>query len=362
MELSDIIVQRIKANGPITFREFMEMCLYYPELGYYTSKKAKIGPEGDFYTSSCLTPIFGALIGKQLEEMWVHLGKEPFTIVEYGAGTGMLCHDILSYLRNNEMMYAHLKYYIIEKSSVMKEIEKEHLGEKVSWCDSPAELPEITGCVLSNELVDTFAVHQVVMDNRLMEVFVDYDQSFKEVLFPACDELKEYHEELRIELPRGYRAEVNLQAIKWIREIAAVLKRGYLLTIDYGCLSDDLYKPCRNNGTLLGFKNHRINHSLYENVGTQDITSHVNFSALLHWGAKNGLEECGFTSQCNFLLAMGFKEHVLQTYSHEEDIIRTARKIAVLSNILLIEMGNKFKFLIQNKGVTNKKLTGLAIA
>lgn len=98
MELSGIIIQKIRDEGPICFQEFMELCLYYPDLGYYTIAGSRIGKEGDFYTSACLTPVFGALIGKQLEEMWRIMGEPAFTIVEYGAGTGSLCHDILTYL------------------------------------------------------------------------------------------------------------------------------------------------------------------------------------------------------------------------------------------------------------------------
>ena len=359
MNLSDIIVQRIKADGPISFQEYMEMCLYYPDHGYYSSKSNKIGANGDFYTSSSLTPVFGILIGKQLEEMWEILGKQPFTIVEYGAGTGMLCHDILSYLESNKQMYEQLKYCIIEKSHVMREIEMSHLSGKVSWHNSINEIPEINGCILSNELLDNFAVHQVVMCDKLMEVFIDHDQNFKEVLLPASGELIDYLNELEVTLQPGFRTEINLQAIKWIKEISSSLKSGYVMTIDYGFLSAELYKTCRSEGTLMCYKNHQINQCIYENIGGQDITSHVNFSALVHWGKKFGLEECGLIDQCHFLLAMGFKEFIQQAFFHENNLMQAARKIAVLSHTLLIDMGSKYKFLIQQKGVNGKRLSGL---
>src|SRR4051812_37220260 len=154
MQLKDIIIQKIKDEGPISFRDFMEMALYYPELGYYTSPTDKIGTNGDFYTSSNLTPLFGMMIGKQIEEMWVSLGKEAFTIVEYGAGTGRLCHDILDYLKGNPFLYAQLQYCIVEKSPSMRAKEQCHLPEKVSWHDSINDIPGVVGCVLSNELLD----------------------------------------------------------------------------------------------------------------------------------------------------------------------------------------------------------------
>src|SRR5688572_31550447 len=120
MALSEIILKRIKENGPISFRDFMEMSLYYPGLGYYTSSNDKIGMNGDYYTSGSLTPGVGALIARQLEEMWRLLGEKEFTVVEYGAGLGTLCHDILDYLKLNSRLYDKLHYCIIEKSPVMR--------------------------------------------------------------------------------------------------------------------------------------------------------------------------------------------------------------------------------------------------
>ena len=110
MLLSEIIIDRIKKEGPLSFRDFMEMSLYYPELGYYNSTQNKIGANGDFYTSANLTAAFGAMIGRQIDEMWLNLEKKPFKIIEYGAGTGLLCHDILDYLKNNSPLYDNLSY------------------------------------------------------------------------------------------------------------------------------------------------------------------------------------------------------------------------------------------------------------
>lgn len=356
MDLTEIIRHKISDEGVISFAEYMEMCLYYPEMGYYTSPRNKIGKDGDFYTSAYLTPVFGALIGKQLEEMWETLGSTDFTIVEYGAGTGILCHDILSYLKKNDKMYDQLKYYIIEKSPVMREIEKSHLFEKVEWLNSINELPEVNGCILSNEVVDNFAVHQVVMKDELMEVFITYNNGFTEVLQPAPEELKEYLKELNIELSKDFRSEINLQAISWMKEIANSLNQGYVMTIDYGYLSSELYKAYRSQGTLMCYNNHKVNDNLYDNIGIQDITSHVNFSALMNFGVKNGLNECVFTNQCNFLLSMGFKELLQQMFTQENDVIQAARKISFLSHTLLIDMGSKFKFLIQEKNTNHRRI------
>jgi SAM-dependent MidA family methyltransferase len=359
MLLSGIIIEKIKKEGMISFRDFMEMALYYPDLGYYTSASDKIGENGDFYTSATLTPVFGALIGKQVEEMWHLLDEKPFTIVEYGAGTGALCKAILTYLKSNKKLYEELNYVIIEKSPVMREKEKMQLTEKVTWYDSIECLPEISGCVLSNELVDNFAIHQVVMKDELMEVFVGYENgTFVEILKPAFFELKEYLSELKVQLPKGYRTEINLEATKWMKQIGLALKKGYVLTIDYGYPSSELYETYRQNGTLVCYHKHRINTNPYLFIGGQDITSHVNFSALCLWGYKNGMEFCGFTDQADFLLALGFNEY-LKKMGKQDGAYFNYKKEFFLTHTLLTDMGNKFKVLIQQKGVPKKELLGM---
>src|SRR5258706_12704529 len=121
MSLAEIIIEKIKREGPVSFHDFMEMCLYYPELGYYASAQDKTGKKGDYYTSADLGPAFGIMIGRQLEEMWSILGKKAFSIVEYGAGAGFLCYDILDHLKRNKQLYNELNYCIIEKSPAMRE-------------------------------------------------------------------------------------------------------------------------------------------------------------------------------------------------------------------------------------------------
>lgn len=351
--LSNIIAQKIKNDGPISFCDFMEMALYYPELGYYNSPQNKIGIQGDYYTSPVLTALFGEMIGKQIEEMWFVLGKKPFTIVEYGAGTGALCYDILNYLKNNALLYDELRYCIIEKSTGMQVQQKKILSEKVSWYDAINEIEDIHGCVLSNELLDNFAVHKVVMQDELMEVFIDYVDDFVELQRPANEALKNYFIEQNILLPKGYSTEVNLQAIDWINDIAANLKTGFVLTIDYGFPAGELYNSQRNTGTLVCFKNHEVNYSPYADIGEQDITVHVNFSALHHWGKKVGLVNTGFTTQDHFLRSLG-----LMNYLRRIELEKSDQEAVFQIRKLLMDMGNKFKVLIQQKELKRKMLTG----
>ena len=364
ISLSEIIRSKIGEQGPISFHDFMEMALYYPNLGYYTSLTDKIGKQGDYYTSPYFTSVFGNVIAKQLEEMWRLAGKTDFTIVEYGAGMGSLCSDILEQLKHNKEFFEKLKYCIIEKSEAMrlKEqalIDHELINKKVYWFNSIEEMPAFTGCVLANEVLDNFSVHKVVMkENELKEIFVGYENGFIEVLKPAHDSLKDYFIQLGVELPNDFCTEVNLQAIDWLKNISCSLKKGFLLTIDYGYPSSELYQPYHRLGTIVCYNKHTVNDLPYSNIGQQDITAHVNFSALNFWGAKHGLTNCGFTNQSQFLLGLGLTEHLRKLEEKEKNSFDVRRKLMLL-HTLLMSMGKKFKVLIQQKGLNDPLLSGL---
>jgi SAM-dependent MidA family methyltransferase len=339
----------------------MEMALYYPGYGYYTSSSEKIGKNGDYYTSPMVSPVFGTLIARQIEEIWNILGEKAFTIVEYGAGTGKLCYDILEALSKNDSLYKHLHYCIIEKSPAMRELEKLLLaGKPVSWHHDLSEIKNFTGCIISNEVLDNFSVHQVVKRDKLMEVHVDYKDGFVETLQPASEPLTEYFDELKVDLPEGYRTEVNMEAINWLSDISKNLKRGYVITIDYGYPAFELYRDYRKEGTIICYNKHKVSTTPYHNIGSQDITAHVNFSALYHWGSKNGLDCCGFTDQGHFLKALGFKDQVYSILEQPGSIIPDIRKLLFLEETLLYDMGQKFKVLVQQKGMSENNLIGLA--
>ena len=255
LTLTDIIRKRISALKLLSFHDFMEMALYYPGLGYYTNETDKLGCDGDYYTSPFTGPLFGKLIAKQLEEMWDCMGKGTFTVVEYGAGTGLLCRDILSSLQHNGQLYDHLQYCIIEKSDALRDRQQKILKEKVSWYDYISEIAPIRGCILSNELLDNFAVHVVEMQDELMELFID--ESFTEHFKPAPEKVKNYFTMLGIALQKGQRTEVNLEAIQWVQDIAKALQKGFAMTIDYGFSSEQLYS--RKAGTLVCYHKHTMN-------------------------------------------------------------------------------------------------------
>jgi len=330
----------------------MEMALYYPELGYYSSPQPRLGEKGDYYTSAYLTDLFGELLARQLEEMWQALGRGPFTVIEYGAGSGLLCRDILSRLRGNPVLYEKLNYFIIEKSEAMRERERLVLPEKVEWKESIGRVGGVTGCIFSNELLDNFSVHRVVMQDELKEVYVDYAGDFVEELRPAPEALKEYLVGLGVQLPMGFCAEINLEATRWIQEVGEALKRGWVMTIDYGYPAAALYS--KRSGTLACYHRHRVHSSPYEFIGEQDITSHVNFSALDHWGRRKGLEVGGFINQTRFLQGLGLARRLR---NQEENGIGEAEGRRLQTFVM--EMGLKFKVLIQCKGIGKVFLSGL---
>jgi SAM-dependent MidA family methyltransferase len=360
MSLTDMIIDRIRKEGVLSFHDYMDICLYEPGLGYYTSVREKIGASGDFFTSPHFSSLFGQMVARQMEEMWLLLDKKPFTIVEYGAGPGTLCRDILQALEKNEPLYRELRYCIIEKSAAMREKEREILPDKVSWFNRIGEIPDLEGCVLSNELIDNFPVHQVLMREQLMEIFVGYDQGFVEVLKPAGKELTEYFQKLGVTLSPGYRTEINLDALGWLGEVAAALKKGFVLTIDYGHPSSILYNEKRRKGNITCFHRHTMNEDPFLNIGEQDITSHINFSALAHWGEQFGLHCAGFTQQGHFLQALGFAAHLRKM--EEEHPEAGFKEQENLLYTLLLDMGTKIKVLVQQKAIPRARLSGLQFA
>ncbi len=358
-EISNLIHKR----GKITFADYMDLVLYHPEYGYYTSGKEKIGKKGDYYTSSDVHSVFGELIARQLEQMWRLLGSSKFTVVEIGAGKGWLCHDILNCIRNEySEFFEKIDYNIVEISQNLIERQSntlKGLEKKVSWesfSEDGFSFNPIEGCFLSNEFVDSLPVHQVIVENScLKEIYVTTKDNLfcEEIDELSTPELENYFKELKINLKEGQRAEVNLKVLDWVKNISCYLNRGFVITIDYGHLAEDLYSEERYRGTLICYYEHTTSENPYERVGNQDITSHVNFSSILEEGARFGLNTTGFVRQSNYLIALG----ILNKMNDVQDDIS---KLLTMKNLFLPGgMGDVFKVLIQHKGVDNPELIGL---
>lgn len=313
--LIDKIRGKIQAEGKITFSEFMEMALYDPEFGYYTSGRETVGTSGDFLTSPSMHPLFGAAIARWLCARWKDLGSpEGFEVVEMGAGKGFLCASVLSHI--SEKMgdfYKALNYRIVEASTFRPAFEG--LEKEVNVAGSLEEIPDnsVNGCFISNELVDAFPVHLVTIeDGQLREIYVSVeDDRFVEVVGePSTPEIVEYFRHADVVLPEGYRTEVNLKALQWMGRVARKLREGFVLTIDYGYTSEAYYSPERARGTLLCYYRHSCFEDPYMRVGRQDITAHAEWSGLIDAGKNAGLEMEAFTSQREFLIGLGIESLV----------------------------------------------------
>ncbi len=364
----------------ITFAEYMNAVLYHPQWGYYSRGQ---GLGADFTTSAHLCADFGEMLAEQFVEMWQILGcPHPFTIAEMGAGQGIIAGDILNYCQRK---YSHcfeaIDYRIIEKSTALKRQQHQRLSAlPIQWCewDEIAE-HSIVGCCFSNELVDAFPVHQIAIESgQLREVYVTVTtENFVEVLGePSTPQLAEYFEFVGIDVRQyadGYRSEVNLAALDWMTTVASRLQRGYILTIDYGYTADRYYSPGRSQGTLQCYYQHQHHNNPYLYVGCQDLTAHVDFTALQYWGDRCGLKTMGFTQQALFLMALGLGDRIStlgrdtrgEKTATVQEITTIMQRRQVLQG-LIDPMGvGRFGVLVQGKGLSaeeqGRSIRGLQI-
>lgn len=405
--LCAVICDRITSHPQkrITFAEYMDLALYHPEHGYYSSNAVKIGFRGgDFFTSSNLGADFGELLAVQFFQMWEILGQPmSFSLVEMGAGQGILASHILNYLQlHYPDFFAALKYIIVEKSPTLKQEQQQRLQHlRVTWCNLE-EIPpnSITGCFFSNELVDALPVHQFTLEaGELREIYVTsapnltlqtpslqgesrdvpYNippkagemSEFIEVLGePSTPQLAKYFEMVGIDLSPsvyadGYRSEINLAALDWLSIVADRLQRGYVLTIDYGYPASRYYNPRRSQGTLQCYYQHRHHDNPYINIGQQDITAHVDFTALERWGEQCGLDQVGFTQQGLFLMMLGLGERLAGISYQQQPISQLLRRREALHQLIDPTGLGGFGVLVQSKKLketeTSRSLTGLTV-
>lgn len=363
-ELEVIIRQSISVAGGISFAEYMQLCLYHEEHGYYAKSRQRIGKSGDFFTSSSVHEAFGRLVARQLAEMWEKLGRGPFIVAEQGGGEGDLCLDILrASAEESPDFYHSLQYRMIEISPDNKKRQMSRLDEfrdKVQWVEID-DLAGMQGCFLSNELVDAFPVELAEFrDGYWLQVFViERDGVFVEELRPAAtNEIAQYFDWLGLTPIAGNRVEVNLAALQWMRRVGDLLSRGYVLTIDYGYPAAELYAPWRRGGTLMCYHRHTVNEDPYIMPGCQDLTSHVDFTALQLAGKEVGLETLFFGEQYRFLLGLGFVDALMLLQSRAPDEKSALALRLTLKNLIMPEegMGGTFKVLVQGKGVPSAAL------
>ena len=391
--LCQAIVHRVITSPQkrITFAEYMDMVLYHPEHGYYSSDAVKIGFRGsDFFTSASLGADFGELLAKQFYQMWEILDKPiHFDLVEMGAGQGILASHILNYIQQEYPdFFGAVKYIIVEKSQSLKQEQQQRLQDfAVDWCNLE-EIPSksINGCCFSNELVDAFPVHQFTLAaGELQEIYVTLaelnretseiqiirDPLFIEIIGePSTPQLGEYLQLVGIDLSQntyenGYRSEINLAALNWLGIVADCLGRGYMLTIDYGYPAHRYYNPRRSQGTLQCYYQHRHHDNPYINIGQQDITAHVDFTALSSWGERCGLKNMGWTQQGLFLMALGIGERIAALSSQQQPISQLLQRREGLHQLINPGGLGNFGVLVQSRGLTEQQasqtLQGLVV-
>jgi SAM-dependent MidA family methyltransferase len=365
--LAALLADRIRKSGPLTFAEYMEACLYHPDHGYYSR------PEScrfaDYYTSVDVHPVFGCLLARQFQEMWTLLGRpEPFLLGEAGAGTGRLAGHILDFAeRRLEDFYSALRYVAAEASTARRAAHAVVLGRHIEAgrASSSAELPpEIPiGCIFSNELLDALPVHRVVLEqSELREIYVDLsgDDLVERSGPPSSPLLEEYFAEQGIELAEGQQAEAGLAACRWMEDAGRRLGRGFILTIDYGHEAAGLYDERHLRGTLLAYERHRASEDYFRAPGDQDLTAHVNFTALDLRGRRAGLRRTGLVSQGHFLLALGRGNDFADLHDEAANETERLRARLLLKNLIHPEgMGETFQVFIQHKGMERPQLTGL---
>jgi SAM-dependent MidA family methyltransferase len=320
MSFKDELRRKIQHSGPIPFSEYMDEVLRF----YYASHRNPIGQAGDFYTSADLDPIFGQLLAKQFEQ-WAE-GFDKFTLIELGAGKGLLARDILDRRR--------FPYMILERSPAMRSRQQELLrGYDITWID---ELPQrVTGCIFSNEFFDALPVTRIVRRHGVLkEIYVTED--FEEIE-------KDPQRPVDAPLAEGQSTEIHWQAREWLRRIASALDRGYHLAIDYGYVADEFF--AQPHGTLMCYWRHQAVENPYLRIGQQDMTAHVNFSDLME---EPSFETLLFTTQKDYLIQLGILTE-LERLATAGDAASMQRLLRIKKLILPGSMGERFKVLVQTK-------------
>jgi SAM-dependent MidA family methyltransferase len=314
------------SGGRISFARFMAMALYHPEHGYYLQGERKPGRGGDFITAPEASAYFGLTLARQMAEFWARLGKpKRWVIREYGAGHGGLAYDLVAGLSEESPdAAAGLQYRLVEPNArlverAMAAMEEVGLAGKVT--PEPAEpdaaLEPIVGVALANEVADALPVHRLIVhDGRELERFVTWrDGQFADLVDEPSPELAPVVAGLRargIAFKDGDQFEISLDAPAWFASVTSGVERGYVMTIDYGYLEAKRYAGHLLQGTVRGYAGHTVTDDPYLRVGEQDLTAHVDFSALIAAGEATGAEFAGFTTQGAMLASLGLGEWMMR--------------------------------------------------
>ncbi len=345
-ELRAHIAALIEASaGKISFAEFMQQALYAPGLGYYSAGSHKLGEQGDFTTAPEMSALFSRCIAAQCAGVLRRLAHSD--ILEVGAGSGIMAADMLAELEaQGALPHA---YFILELSADLRERQQQtiklhvpHLYDRVRWLDA---LPEsgFRGVVVANELLDAMPVQRFLIENgEVLEIMVGFANDAFHIKTAMAGEaltakVRHLEQQRGEAFANGYSSEINFAAAAWIKSVAAMLQEGLLLLIDYGFPAHEFYHEQRNMGTLMCHYRHRAHADPFLYVGLQDITAHVDFTAMAEAAYEAGLKVAGFTTQAHFLMGMGIEQRI----ATHNDPLKTAQQVKQL--VMPSEMGELFK-------------------
>jgi SAM-dependent MidA family methyltransferase len=349
----------------MTVAAFMELALYHPEHGYYTARAQRSGRAGDFYTSVDVGPLYGELLalavarlGRALLAVSPESPSRDIDLVEAAAGNGRLMGDVLDGLqRDAPDVYAGVRVHLVERSAKARAEHRDVLGPHAERLrSSSAELPSLVdGIVFANELLDALPVHVVVMRGETpREIFVDveHDRLVERELPVSSDRVREAIES-GPPVPDGVRIEIGAAAEDWMARIAARLARGFLVLIDYGDDAQALRSTTRPDGTLRAFSAHRVSGRWLEAPGEQDLTAHVDFTAVTRAAAEGGLELLQRVEQSRFLIGLGAIEHLQERDAALPSVAALRRRLALKTLLVPGGMGSTHHVLVfRERGLT----------
>ncbi|HET7026856.1 MAG TPA: SAM-dependent methyltransferase [Candidatus Limnocylindrales bacterium] len=362
------ITAEIEAEGPMTFARFMELALYDPDHGYYSTAQARPTRDGDFLTAPELHPIFGRAIARHVAAVWQRLGApRDFTVREYGAGSGALGEAILEGIAHDEpalaatVRYAPAEHNSHRMAELRKRLAVAGFGDRLA----PAEGP-LVGVVLANEFLDALPVHRVrgAADGGLRELIVTVaDGRFTESeTAPSTPLLAARLAADGVRLAPGQVADVRLADEAWLAEVARDLRGGVATIVDYALPAAELYRPARADGTLVAYLGHVAHDDLFRAVGRQDLTAHVDLTALERAAAAGGLELLGEASQAAFLVANGLADLVEEVRSNRATSLAQWSELrASVARLLDPRALGGFRVVVLGRGVaSDPPLPGLA--
>ncbi|MCA1555404.1 MAG: SAM-dependent methyltransferase [Acidobacteria bacterium] len=362
--LAERLREKIKREGPISFRDWMAAALYDERDGYYCrADRIRWGREGggDYRTSPERSPLFAATFARYFASLYAELNSPPvWTIIEMGAGAGDFARVVLETLeRDHPQVFQATRYYVDEISAEARSRARENLaafGDRVGFCKNIRHgLSVETGVIFSNELLDAFPVHRVRMrGGQLRELCVAVNEAGAFIWSeqePTTPRLEEFFSRQGVALAEGHAAEVNLAVEEWIEHAAAILKRGYLVTVDYGAEAEELYQSIqRRDGTLRGFRAHKFVADLLAEPGEHDLTTTINWTNVKQAGEAAHLETISLERQDEFLLRAGLLDQLEQfTARQTNEAERLRLRLGAREMILPGGMSRSFQVLRQKK-------------